>query len=393
MRPMRAHFALEPGLTFLNHGSFGACPTAVLEHQTVLRRRLEAEPVRFLMRELEPLQDAAREALGRFVGARPDDLAFVTNATTAVNTVLRSLSFAPGDELLTTTHGYNACTNALRYVAERSGATVVQAAVPFPLARPEDAAAAVRAAVTPRTRVALLDHVTSPTGLVLPVAELTRELEARGVMVMLDGAHAPGMLDLDLTALGASFATGNLHKWVCAPKGAGFLHVRADRQPLVRPLVISHGANSPRTDRSRFRLEFDWLGTGDPTPWLCVPKALEVVGALEPGGWPEVRAKNRALAIEARRLLLRALGTAAPAPESMLGSMAAVILPSAATGPGALPGTNLIDPVQDRLFREHRIEVPVFTFGPHRCLRISAQRYNTLADFERLAAALPRALC
>ncbi len=386
---MREAWPLDPAVTFLNHGSFGACPKAVLAYQAELRARLEAEPVRFFMRELPPLHEAALAALGRFVGARPEDLGAVTNATTAVNAVVRSLDFAPGDELLTTSHAYNACTNVLRYAAERTGAKVVVAQVPFPLEAPAQVLETVLAAVTPRTRFALVDHVTSPTGLVFPAADLVRALEGRGVPTMLDGAHAPGMVELDLDALGASFATGNLHKWVCAPKGCGYLHVRADRRAQVRPLVISHGANSPRVDRSRFRLEFDWQGTSDPTAWLSVPRALEVVGALVPGGWPEVRARNRALALEGRRLLLTALGVPAPAPEAMLGSMAAVVLPRPATGPGALPGTNELDPLQEALFHRHAIEVPVFTFGAHRCLRVSAHLHNRLEDYQKLARALP----
>ena len=378
-------FALDPSVTFLNHGSFGSCPTGVLAYQQELRERMEREPVTFFLRDLERLLDDARASLGKFIGARSDDLAFLPNATTAVNTVLQSLRLAPGDELLTTNHEYNACLNAMRFWAERASAKVVVAEVPFPVRDAGQVVEAVLGQVTARTRFALIDHVTSPTGLVFPLEALVPVLERRGVATMIDGAHAPGMVPFSLDALGASFATGNLHKWVCAPKGAGYLHVRADLQQQVRPLVISHGANSPRSDRSRFRLEFDWLGTLDPTAWLCVPKALEVMAGLHPRGWDGVREANHALVVEGRAVLLRALGLDAPAPDSMLGSLASVILPRGPTGPGGL----LIDPLQEALFREHRIEVPVFTFGTARCLRISAQRYNTLADYEKLARVLP----
>jgi isopenicillin-N epimerase len=374
-----AFFCLEPGITFLNHGSFGACPRPVLEEQRRLQERLEAEPVRFMMREREGLADRARGTLASFVGADRDDLVFVSNATMAVNTVARSLELQPGDELLTTDHAYNACVNALRYVAERSGAKVVVAAVPFPLSKSKQVVDAVLAAVTPRTRFALIDHVTSPTGLIFPIDELVTALKARGVETMVDGAHAPGMVPLDLKALDAAWYTGNLHKWVCAPKGAAFLHVRRALQDKVRPLVISHGANSPRTDKSRFQLEFDWVGTMDPTPALCVPKALEVMGQLEPGGWPALMRRNRALALAMRDVICRELRIDNPAPDKMLASLVAAPLPDGDA-----------QAVQDLLFLEHNVEVPIVPWPapPHRLVRVSAQHYNSLADVERLMEVL-----
>ena len=383
---LRRRWGLDPSLIFLNHGSFGACPLAVLDEQSRLRAEMEAEPVRFLVRELEERLDAARQALGAFVGAEPDDLAFVSNATSGVNAVLRWLPLHAGDELLTTDHAYNACRNALLAVAERSGAAVVTAKVPFPLSTPDAAAGAILAAVSPRTRLALIDHVTSPTGLVLPVERLVPELQRRGVLVFVDGAHAPGMLPLSIDALGADFYTGNCHKWMCAPKGAAFLHVRRDRQELVRPLVISHGASSPRSDRSRFRIEADWVGTTDPTPWLCVPAALQHVGSLLPGGWPEVMTRNRTLALEGRALLCEALGIASPAPDEMIGSLASVPLPPGEIEP---EGPLYIDALQDALW-DRDIEVPVMPWPawPGRLLRIAPQIYNDRADVERLAEAL-----
>ena len=216
---MRELWPLERGVIFLNHGSFGACPAEVLRQQAALRDEMEAEPVRFLSRELDDRLADARQALAAFVGADADDLAFVANATGGVNAVLRSLRFSPGEELLTTDHAYNACRNAFDFAAGRAGARVVVATIPFPLASPEEVVEAVLARVTPRTRLALLDHVTSPTGLVLPLERLVAALSGRGVEVLVDGAHAPGMVPLDLGALGAAYYSGNCHKWLCAPKG------------------------------------------------------------------------------------------------------------------------------------------------------------------------------
>lgn len=373
---MRDAWQLDDSIHFLNHGSFGATPRVVLEQQRSLRDQLEAEPVRFMVRELEPLLDAARARLASFIGARSADLAFVTNATTGVNAVVRSLDFAPGDELLTTNHGYNACTNVLRFVAERTGARVVIAPVPFPVEHEEALAQAVLAAVTPRTRLVLLDQLTSPTALIFPIARLVRELESRGVPVLVDAAHAPGHVPLELDATGASFTTGNLHKWVCAPKGAAFLHVRADWQARIRPPVISHGANSKRSDRSRFHLEFDWMGTHDPTPYLCVPAALDFMASLVPGGWPALMALNHADAVRMRAALLEAFPQPSPCPPELLGAMASVMIPRAPEDLG------------ERLFHEFRIEVPVIPFGGLTLLRVSAQRHVRPPDVPALVAAL-----
>lgn len=385
---VRSHWGLDPSVLFLNHGSFGACPRPVLALQQSLRERMEAEPVRFLGLELEALWDEARGSLAAFIGADSADVVFVPNATTGVNTVLASLRISPGDELLVTDQEYNACRNALDEAARRAGARVVVAPLPFPAASPEEAVEAILRRATARTRLLLVDHVVSQTALVMPVAALVREMAARGVETLVDGAHGPGMLPLDLSSLGAAYYTGNCHKWLCAPKGAALLHVRRDLQPGVRPLVISHGANSPRADRSRFLLEFGWTGTHDPTPYLCVAEAIRFLGSLLPGGWPEVMTRNRALALRGRRLLCDALGIAEPCPESMVGSMAAVPLPDA---PGPKPRPPLFqDPLQIALWERHRIEVPVIYWPafPRRVLRLSAQLYNEPAHYKKLAEAV-----
>lgn len=388
-----ALWALDRRVTFLNHGSFGACPRRVLRHQRGLRERLERQPIQFFVREFEALWDDARRSLARFVGAAADDLVFVPNATAGVNTVLRSLRFGRGDELLVTDQEYNACRNALDYVATRSGARVVVAAVPFPVANEEAVVEEVLEKVSRRTRLLLIDHVTSQTGLVLPVGRLVPLLRQRGVLVLIDGAHAPGMLPLNLRKLGADFYTGNCHKWICAPKGAAFLHVRSEHQPQIRPLIISHGANSPRSDRSRFLIEFSWTGTADPTAWLSVPEALRCVGSLLPGGWPAVMRRNRQLALAGRDLLCQALHVPPPCPDSMIGSLAAVPLPDG--GSSQVPSSPLyVDPLQDWLLERHRIEVPIIPWPapPKRLLRISAQLYNSLPQVHKLAKAVTAAI-
>ena len=395
---LRRHWSLDPEVVFLNHGSFGACPIPVLEAQRRWTARLESEPVRFMVEVNEGALDAARLEAARFVGADPEGFAFVTNATTGVSTVLASLAegghVRPGDDLLTTDHAYNACRNALDRLASRTGARVLAVHVPFPLASADEVVDAVLGAATPVTRLALLDHVTSPTGLVMPVERMVPALQARGIDVLVDGAHAPGMVDLDVEALGAAYTTGNFHKWVCAPKGAAFLSVRADRRERIRPLVTSHGANDARTDRSAFRKEFDWIGTDDPTAWLCVPEAIRFLGSLFPGGWPELKRKNREGALAARRRLAAVLGVPLPAPDAMIGALAALPLPDTASSPFLRLPSPYKEPLQATLVSRHRIQVPVMTWPqrPHRLIRTSTQAYTAPEEIARLAEALAREL-
>jgi isopenicillin-N epimerase len=387
------NWMLDPQVVFLNHGSFGSCPRSVLAYQRQLSDRLERQPVKFLVRELEPLLDEARTTLAEFLGAKADNLVFVQNATAGVNTVLRSLRFHPGDELLVTNQEYNACRNAINFVADQFGAKVVVADVPFPFKTAADLIEPILRCVTPRTKIALVDHVTCETGMIMPIPALLKELSARGVDTLVDGAHTAGMVPLNLEELGAAYYTGNCHKWLCAPKTVAFLHVRPDKQQLIRPLSISHGANSRRTDRSRFLIEFAWTGTGDHSPALCVPAVLKAVRGMMPGGWPEVMARNHALALAGRKIICDALNIPLPCPDEFIGSMASIPLPdNPPEEPPAAPF--FINPLQNRLLEKHNIEVPIMIWPalPKRLVRISAQLYNSLAQYEVLAEALKKEL-
>lgn len=407
--PAIAEFLLDSGVCFLNHGSFGATLRAAAAAQNELRAVLEREPVHFMLRELPWRLERARESLAGLVGASPANLAFTHNATTGLAGLLASLPLRTGDDVLLTDHTYGACVNAVHAVAERAGARVVVARVPFPVpdsvvrATNERAAedwlvAAILDAVTPTTRWAVLDHVTSPTAIRLPVERLVPALRERGVETVVDGAHGPGMVPLALDALGAWAYTGNLHKWVCAPKGAAFIHVRPDVKSAARPAVLSHGALA--SGDGRFHAEHDWTGTSDPTPWLVLPDTLLALARLHPAGIVGLMADNRAKAILGRRRLCDALGIDAPCPAAWLGAMAAVPLPD--TAPAA--PMRRIDPLQDELWAHHRIEVPVIPWPfpeyggrvgpvstgrtPRRFIRISMQAYNRVEQVDALATAL-----
>lgn len=393
-------WALDPTVTFLNHGSFGACMRAILEVQRGWRDKLESNPVRMLGRDLEDLLDWSRSEIGGFVGANADDLALMPNATSGINTVLRSLRWKAGDEVLATDHSYNASLNALRFAASQSSARVVLAKIPFPIESPDEAFDAIMAAVTPNTRFAMLEHVTSPTALIFPIERLVPALAEKGIDVLVDGAHGPGMLPLRLAELDPAYYAGTTHKWVCAPKGTAFLYVRRDRQALVKPLAISHGASETRTDRSRFRLEFDWNGTFDPTGWLTIPAAIDCLGEMLPGGWPAVIAANAQLTAKARAMLADALHTAVQSPDSMTGSMASLRLPG---GPWPRSEAMRRREMIEGALRGRRFEVPLLVWPSpwlvdsgdlpestefDLLVRISAHVYNYLGQYERLASIL-----
>lgn len=382
----RRQFLLDTTVACLNHGMLGACPAEVLDLQNELRTRIERQPSVFILRDLSRLLDEVRQMLAELFSADAVDLVLLPNVTTALSAVLRSLSFAPGDEILTTNHAYLSCMNLLDFVAAQTGARVVIAAVPTPVSHADEVVNAVLERVTPRTRLAVLDHVTSPTGIVFPIATLVQRLAARGIDTLVDGAHAPGMLPVDLQAIGAAYYAGNCHKWLCSPRGAGFLHVRRDRQDGLHPPVISRGYGAARGGRPRLHLEFDWLGTADPTPLLCVAQAIRFLSRQLPCGLPDLMARNHALVLEGAQCLAQELGLARVAPDSMVGSMVAFELPEALGQACDEPAAWL----QHWLYDVHRIDVAVTAWPTprSRVLRVSAQIYNTIDDFTRLRDAL-----
>jgi isopenicillin-N epimerase len=353
---VRDPFLLDPDVVYLNHGAFGACPSPVFDVYQRWQRELECEPVDLLERRLLAELERVRDALGAYVGARAQDLALVLNATTALNTVMRSLRLGPGDEILTTGHEYGATDRLISFVAERSGARVVRA----------DGVDAdgIWAGASKRTRVLVVSHVTSPTALLVPVEQLCRRAREAGVLAVIDGAHAPGQVALDLDALGADFYAGTCHKWLCAPKGAGFLYARTERQELLDPLVVGWGHRE-----TEFALRHDWQSTRDPAAYLTIPAAIDFVH--EHGQ----NAGCRELLVRGRRRLAEA-GFGALAPEQPL-QMACFRLPACEP-----------EQVEHRLREEFRIEVPVRDWNGQQLIRVSVAPYNTGEDLERLAEAL-----
>ncbi|MGE0723321.1 MAG: aminotransferase class V-fold PLP-dependent enzyme [Alphaproteobacteria bacterium] len=374
-RAMRGAFGLDPTMAFLNHGSYGAVPLSVTADTAAWRTRIERQPVLFFASTLPGALRAAAGILADAVGAEVADIAFVENATAGVNAVLRSIRLGPGETILLTDHGYGAVRNAARHAAALAGASIVEVALPWPDA---DAAAIVDAvvgAIDGRTRLVAVDHVTSPTALVLPVEEIARACRRRGVPVLIDGAHAPGMLDLDVGAVGADWYVGNAHKWLFAARGCGFLHARPAARGDLHPAVISHGYGQG------FAAEFDWTGTRDPAPWLSVDGAIAFHRGL---GSRWLQARNAALAREAAAMLARVWRTRVLTPDGSPASMATVALP---TGLGE-PTREGARAIHDRLWGDHQVEVPVIAFAGRLHVRVSAQIYNELDDYRRLAAAI-----
>lgn len=385
---MRAHWELDWCIRHLNHGSFGAVLSSVKRLQRELQDEQERDPLGFYLRRYEPLLEQSRATLAQFLGAQAAGLVFVTNATAGVNAVLQSVKWEPGDELLATDHGYGACLAAGTHITARHGALMRTVTLPCPVMHEDELIEAIMAGVTARTKLVMLDHVTSATAMILPLERLIPALHERGVRVLIDGAHAPGMLPLNLEALGADYYTGNGHKWMCAPRGAAFLYIKQEHRATTHPAILSHGAKLPVGHPSKLHAEFDWVGTNDPSAWLSFGPSVDHMAALLPGGWPEIMARNTRMAREGAQVLIEKLGLEVICPESMRGSITSLRLWDDPHGPA--DRVLYQSPDQARLLDEFGVEamMPQWPSHPKRLIRISAHLYNTREDYEVLARGL-----
>jgi isopenicillin-N epimerase len=383
---LRAQFLLGPDMTFLNHGSYGACPRPVFETYQRWQRELEQQPIEFLTRRAAGLLAGSRAALAAYLGVSRDDLVYFPNPTTALNMVARSLTLSPGDEILTSDHEYGAMDRTWTFICRETGAKYVRCPIPLPATSHADFVERFWSQVGPRTRAVFLSHITSPTALAFPAAEICRRARAAGILSIIDGAHAPGQVPLDLTALDADVYAGACHKWLCAPKGAAFLHAKPAVQEWLEPLVVSWGWGddtiAPRSGMgTRFVSFHEWQGTRDIAAFLSVPAAIRFQAEHD---WPTVRAACRALLVETLRRVEALTGLAPVCPDSpdWFTQLATTPLPDGVDA----------DALKRRLWDEFRVEVPVMQWNGRKLLRLSVQAYNTEADADRLIEALKRCL-
>ena len=381
-------FLIEPGFTALNHGSFGSCPAEIINYQFGLVRKMESLTTRFFTRIVKDLNAESMETLSRFINAPSADMIFIRNATTAANAVINSMPFQIGDEIVTTNLIYGSCRNALDYAAKTKGAVIKKAQIPFPVKSENEIAESILGLVTKKTKLIFIDHVTSETALILPVKKICDEANRLGIDVFIDGAHAPGMLPLDISAIDPAYYTGNCHKWICAPKGTAFLYVRPEKQESVIPPIISNYFCQGETPNTRFHSSFDWSGTMDYTNYACVGKTIEHLENKVAGGWNYIMKRNHELAVTGRNIIAKELQLDQYLPDELIGSMATIKLNSTAV---IDPKTG-IDLIQLELLDKYSIETVITTLYPtkQRILRISAALYNNENDYEKLAGALKK---
>lgn len=387
-----ARHGVRPGLTMLNGASYGCVPEVVRDAQRELHRRIELDPVRFYKFDLERYSDDARQAIARLVNCDAGDLALVPNGTVAMSSVILSLNLEPGDEVIVTSHEYQATINELTRVTARAGARIVVAKVPFPRLTPDLAVAAIEEAITPRTRLIICSHITSATSVRMPVERIVPIARAKGIDTLIDGAHTPGQIAIDLHALRPTYYAASCHKWLAASKGTGFLYADPERQKQIKPVAMSCRTHLSRPERKAFLCDFDYVGTEDPTGNLVLPVAIAHLSAQHPGGLQGLQQRNHETVIAGTRLITDAIGIEQPVPESMVASMVSLCLP---VPEGGVPkGTMFDDALWDALLLDHNIQAPCWGLaGVHpRLMRVSCQWHNSMADFERLAEVLPALL-
>ena len=383
MKIIKDLFLLDPQVIFLNHGSYGACPKPVFEVYQAWQRRLERQPVLFLGREYNQLMRETRQALGNYLHANPDDLVFIPNATHGVNIIARSLNLAPGDEVLTSDHEYGACDNTWEFICQKRRARYIHLPVPLPMTSPEETAAELWRGVTPRTKLIYLSHISSPTAQRFPVELICQKARQEGILTAIDGAHAPGQLELDLSSLEADFYFGNCHKWMLSPKGAAFLYARKEHQNCIEPLVVSWGwsANEENTTGSRFVDFLQWSGTYDPSAALAVPAAIQF---MRDNNWPEVRRQCHELLMQTLKRISQLTG---------LPILYRLKTPERSSLPPQIGIASLLDDtdivaLKNNLYDRYHLEIPCIDWNGHKYLRISIQGYNDEADVEALLSAL-----
>jgi len=377
MPSLKSHFLLDPKITFLNHGSFGATPKPVFKEYQRWQRELEKQPVEFLGRRITGLLAESRAKLGNFLGTHADNLVYTQNVTISLNIVTRSLELGPGDEVLSTDHEYGAMDRTWRFLSKERGFRYVNQHIEMPITTEDKFIEDFWRGVTPRTRVIFMSHITSPTAIIFPVKEIIHRARMTGILTVIDGAHVVGQLPLHLDSLGADFYGGNLHKWLCAPKGAGFLYARPKVQRLLKPLVVSWGYESEFPSGSEFVDHHEWWGTRDTAAFLSVPKAIEF---QKENNWDEVRDACHQLVTYAQNQICELTGLASlhPQTDSWFRQMASAPLLT-------VTDTNLL---KKRLYDDYRVEIPVIEWNGNKLIRVSVQGYNTKRDVDALLSAL-----
>jgi isopenicillin-N epimerase len=377
---LASQFLLDDDIVFLNHGSFGACPRPVFEVYQNWQRELERNPIDFIARHTQDLMLESRKELASYLNAPVEQMVFVPNATYGINVVARSLELEAGDEILTTNHEYGAVNNTWHFNFDKRGVKYINHPIPLPVTTPEEFVDRLWEGVTPHTKVITFSHITSPTALIFPAELICQRARAEGILTVIDGAHAPGQIDIDLTAMGVDYYTGNCHKWLCSPKGAAFLYAAPGRDEMLEPLVVSHGWARPHDENSKFLDNFNWTGTMDPSAYISVGAAVRF---QRENNWSAVRAACHQLASQTRDRINEMTGLNSVCPDSTewFSQMFIARLPMES-----------VDRIRDAMWPEFKIEIPVLTWNDQAFVRVSVQAYNTPQDMERLLGAIEKYL-